>query len=79
MQKITYPVILAAKLGDPDAMQDILCHYEKYINHHSCRSLYDSYGNSRTFVDEEIKSRIQAKLMHQIIAHFDPKKPPRGG
>ncbi len=79
MQKITYPIILAAKLGDPDAMQCILCHYEQYINHHSRRSLYDTYGNSCTFIDEEIKARIQAKLMYRIIVCFDPEKQPQHG
>lgn len=77
MKRISYPIIIAAKQGDQEAIQLILRHYEQYINYHSCRSLYDSYGNSRTFIDEEIKSRIQTKLLYQIIIHFDPMKPPK--
>ncbi len=75
---IPYSVIIAAKKGDPDAMRQILQHYDSYINLCSRRRFYDEYGNPYTFVDEDIKNRIHAKLMFQIIYDFDPYKLPDG-
>ncbi len=75
---IPYVVIIAAKKGDPDAMRQILQHYDTYINACARRRFYDEYGNPYTFVDEDIKNRIQAKLMFQIIYDFDPYKLPDG-
>ena len=46
--KVPYHVILAAKQGDPDAMNQILSHYSGYINHFSRRRYYDQYYGSRT-------------------------------
>jgi len=75
---IPYEVILAAKHGTPDAMRQILLHYDRYINSCSQRVLFDEYGNQFAFLDEEIKNRIQAKLMYQIIYDFDPYRLPDG-
>lgn len=75
---ISYKVIVAAKAGDSDAMRQILQHYEPYIIRCSQRTFYDEYGNQYRMVDEEIKNRIQAKLMYQLIYDFDPIKPPSG-
>lgn len=75
---IPYEVIIGAKNGDSEAMSQILRHYEPYIARCSQRTLYDEYGNQYQVVDEEIKNRIQAKLMFQIIYDFDPfRQPPR--
>ncbi len=59
---IPYTVILAAKQGDPDAMRQILQHYDRYISFCSQRILSDEYGNQFLLVDDEIKSRIQASV-----------------
>lgn len=69
---IPYAVIVAAKNGDSEAMSQILRHYEPYIIRCSKRTLYDEYGNQYQVVDEEIKNRIQSKLMYQIVYDFDP-------
>lgn len=75
---IPYEVILAAKNGDSEAMRQILHHYGPYIARCSQRTLYDEYGNRYQGVDEEIKNRIKAKLMYQLIYDFDPFKLPDG-
>lgn len=75
---IPYEVIVAAKSGGSEAMRQILRHYEPYIARCSQRTLYDEYGNQYWVVDEEIKNRIQAKLMYQLIYDFDPFKLPAG-
>lgn len=77
-ERITYPVILAAKHGDAEAMNAILQHYRGYIAHYSKRTFYDEYGTPRCFVDEDMRQRIEEKLMLQIIFRFDPFRLPEG-
>ena len=70
-KRIPYKIILAAKREDMSAIEEILAHYDTYINYHSRRTLYDEYGMPYTYVDEDIKSRIQSKLLYKIINDFD--------
>lgn len=60
---VPYPVILAASKGDPDAMKIVLQHFSGYIASLS----YDERGNVYFGVDEEIRERLQAKLMRAIL------------
>ena len=76
--KVPYHVILAAKQGDPDAMNQILSHYSGYINHFSRRKYYDQYGNALEVIDEEIRQHIETALMMQIIYKFDCESLPEG-
>ena len=64
---VPYPVILAASKGDPDAMKIVLQHFSGYIARLSMRKLYDERGNVYFGVDEEIRERLQAKLMRAIL------------
>lgn len=73
-----YQTILVAKAGDSEAMAAILRHYAHYIAYYSRRTFYDKYGNRYELVDEDIKQRIEAKLMYQIIYKFDSEKLPPG-
>ncbi len=73
---VSYQTILAAKNGSSDAMQHILQHYGAYIASFSKRTFSDEYGNRYEYVDEDIRQRIEAKLMYQIIYYFDPYKLP---
>lgn len=75
---IPYEVIVAAKGGDGEAMCQILRYYEPYIIRCSQRTFHDEYGNRYQVVDEEIKNRIQAKLIYQLIYDFDPFRLPAG-
>ena len=64
---VPYPVILAASKGDPDAMKIVLQHFSAYIASLSMRKLYDERGNVYFGVDEDIRERLQAKLMEAIL------------
>ena len=75
-KRIPYETILAAKREEPSAIKEILAHYDTYINCHSCRILYDEYGVPYTYIDEDIKARIQSKLLQKVINDFDPAKLP---
>lgn len=75
-ERIPHSTILAAKAGDSEALQKILRHYSSYIAFFSKRGGFDEYGNHYELVDEEIRQRIEAKLMYQIIYKFDPSRLP---
>jgi hypothetical protein len=64
---LPYPVILAASKGDPDAMQIVVRHYGSYIASLSLRKLCDERGNKYWGVDEDIKDRLQSKLMRAVL------------
>lgn len=64
---LPYPVIVAATKGDPDAMKIVLQHFSGYIASLSMRKLYDERGNVYYGVDEDIRERLQARLMRAIL------------
>ena len=76
--RISYTTIIAAKAGDSEALKAVLKHYAPYITVHSKRTFYDEFGNCREVVDEDIRQRIEAKLLYQIIEKFDPTRCPPG-
>ena len=58
---------LAATKGDPDAMKIVLQHFSGYIASLSMRKLCDERGNVYFGVDEDIRERLQARLMRAIL------------
>ena len=66
---LPYPVILAATKGDPDAMKIVTQHYASYIAHLSTRKVRDEYGNTYYGIDEDMRERLQAKLMRVVLGH----------
>lgn len=77
VKNVSYQTIVAAKAGDSPAMAMILRHYSNYINYYSRRAYIDKFGNRYEIVNEEIKQRIEAKLMYQIIDRFDLTRLPQ--
>ena len=67
---IPYPVIAAAVRGDPEAVNQVLDHYSGDIAALSRRRGYDQNGNPCLAVDEEIRRRIETKLIVAILS-FD--------
>ena len=64
---VPYPVIVAATKGDPDAMKMVLQHVSGYIASLSMRKLCGERGNVYYGVDEDIRERLQARLMRAIL------------
>ena len=62
-----YPVIVAATKGDPDAMKMVLQHFSGYIARLSMRKLYDERGNVYFGIDNDIRERLQAKMMMAVL------------
>lgn len=56
VKPIPVPVILAAVNGDEDAL--------------ATRPLKDEYGNTYLYVDEDMRLRLETKLIHSIVTGF---------
>ena len=65
---LPYPVILAATRGDPEAMNIVMQHYQSYIAHLSIRKIRDESGNIYYGIDEDLRERLQAKLMRAVLS-----------
>lgn len=64
---IPFPVIVSAANGDSNAINFVLRHYAGYIAALSMRTLYDENGNPHLCVDEELRRRLETKLITSIL------------
>lgn len=64
---LPYPVIAAAVSGNVDAINKVLKHYEGYIAKLSTRTMYDEAVNPHLCVDEELRRRLETKLITKIL------------
>lgn len=64
---LPYSIIEAAASGNVDAINAVLKHYERYIAALSTRTLYDENGMPHLCVDEEMKRRLETKLITKIL------------
>ena len=64
---LPFQTIAAASNGVVDAINAILKHYEGYIASLSLRRVYDEDGNGYTIVDEELRRRLETKLIVKIL------------
>ena len=64
---LPYLVIAAAVNGDPDAVNHVVRHYSGYIATLSTRTSYDAQGVLRTQVDEDLRHRLETKLIVAIL------------
>lgn len=64
---LPFPIIAAASNGDVDAINAVLKHYEGYIASLSIRRVYDEDGKGYTIVDEELRRRLETKLITKIL------------
>ena len=64
---IPYPVIAAAVRGDPEAVNLVIRHYSGYIATLATRTSHDKNGYSCSQVDEELRRRLDTKLIIAIL------------
>ena len=70
MKALPLLVILAAMEGNDEALAAVLDHYKGYIRYLAMRPLNDEYGNEYLCVDEDMRLRLEAKLIHSIVTGF---------
>ena len=64
---LPYSLIKAAASGNVDAINAVLKHYERYIMALAARTLYDENGVPYLCVDEELRRRLETKLIIKIL------------
>ena len=63
---LTYELICAAVNGEKTALEEILRFYDDYINALATVKVEDSQGKTYRYIDEDLKARIQLKLIKAI-------------
>lgn len=64
---LPFAVVQKATEGDIVSINKVLKHYEGYISCLSVRKMYDKYGNEYYYVDETLRSRLEAKLIKTTL------------
>ena len=64
---LTYPLIAAARTGDPEAINAVLLHYEGQMAVLSTRKLRDERGNTYYGIDRDIYDRLRSRLIRAIL------------
>ncbi len=64
---VAYPVIVAAIRGETAAVNEVVRHYSGYIATLCKRTGRDENGNYCTYVDEELRRRLETKLIISIL------------
>ena len=67
---LPFHVIESAVDGDVEAINKVLKHFESYIIALSTVRLYDEYGNPHMAVDNEIRRKLETKLITKVL-QFD--------
>lgn len=63
-QKILpFTVIVLAVNGDVNAVNQVLKHFEPYVNKLSQKTLFDEFGNPYLHIEDEIKRSLETKLI----------------
>ena len=75
--RIPYESIIACKMGDDEALQVILKHYEPVILDASKKKMVDSNGITSYVVDDDVKAYIMSELTMAIMMKYDPTRIPR--
>ena len=70
VKPIPMTVILSAMNGDAMAIATVILHYQGYIRVLAMRSMKDVCENERLRVDEDMRLRLEAKLIYAIITGF---------
>lgn len=71
---ISYEAIVSVTRGDAEAITVVLGHYKNYIAALSTRTLYDENRLPYVRFDDEMRRRLEAKLIARIL-HFDASRP----
>lgn len=69
---LDYDTIAAASTGDPDAMAEVLRHFDGFISKLATRTFRDANNVSFSGVDQEMKERDAAEAHRQHHKNFDP-------
>ena len=67
---IPFEIIVRAMNEDKEAIDYILSHYQNYIIRLSTRCVRDERNNEYMYVDNDMRLRLESKLIYSIINNF---------
>ena len=70
LSHMTFSIIEKAINEDIEAIDYILAHYRNYIIRLSTRVARDENNNEYMYVDDDMRSRLESKLIYSIIKKF---------
>ncbi len=70
LSDIPFSIIEKAINEDIEAIDYILAHYRNYIIRLSTRVARDENNNEYMYVDDNMRSRLESKLIYSIIKKF---------
>ena len=70
LSDIPFSIIEIAINEDIEAIDYILAHYRNYIIRLSTRVARDENNNEYMYVDDDMRSRLESKLIYSIIKKF---------
>lgn len=70
LSDIPFSIIEKAINEDIEAIDYILAHYRNYIIRLSTRVARDKNNNEYMYVDDDMRSRLESKLIYSIIKKF---------
>ena len=70
LSDIPFSIIEKAINEDIEAIDYILAHYRNYIIRLSTRVARDENNNEYMYVDDDMRSRLESKLIYSIIKKF---------
>ena len=70
LSDIPFSIIEKAIDEDIEAIDYILAHYRNYIIRLSTRVARDENNNEYMYVDDDMRSRLESKLIYSIIKKF---------
>ena len=70
LSDIPFSIIEKAINEDIEAIDYILAHYRNYIIRLSTRVARDENNNEYMYVDDDMRSRLESKLIYSILKKF---------
>ena len=67
---VPVPTIMAAISGNEQALAEVVAYYQGYIRALSTRPTKDQYGNEYYLVDEDMRLRLEVKLIRSVMTGF---------
>ena len=61
-KRISYATIAACKMGNEDALKEILQYYQPMIIEAATRTVSNADGTTYKYVDEDIKAYVESEL-----------------
>lgn len=75
MKRVPFSIIQAAKASDTEAVDFIRRHFESYIASQCLTSCTDEYGNTHSFIDDDLRYQAETAMLSAIFS-FRFREPP---